>query len=77
MELIIDIAMYLACVVTGILIGRFLWKPKYDGTLKIDRTDELKDKYSLDFQTDLDRVPNKRFVIFEVVVIDSHKNSVL
>lgn len=56
----------------GFAIGHFVRIRKYDGTFKIDRTDELKDVYSMDFNIDLDDIPKKKSVLFKIEVIGSH-----
>lgn len=56
----------------GLLIGRFLLPRKYDGTFKIDRTDELRDVYSMDFNVDLGDIPKRKSVLFKVEVTGSH-----
>ena len=80
-DLTMDYVFYgAACLVwliLGILIGRNLWRVKPDGTFKIDQTDEIKDQYSLDFETSLDDVEKKSYIIFRVKKINSQKNSFL
>lgn len=56
----------------GLAIGHFVRIRKYDGTFKIDRTDELRDVYSMDFNVDLDDIPKRKSVLFKVEVTGSH-----
>ena len=63
-------------VLIGIIIGSSMIK-KYDGTLWIDQSDEEVDRYNLEFLTDLNEVPNKRFVIFKINKVIPRKNSSL
>lgn len=56
----------------GLAIGHFVRIRKYDGAFKIDRTDELRDVYSMDFNVDLDDIPKKKSVLFKVEVTGSH-----
>ena len=57
----------------GLVIGRFVRTRKYDGTFKIDKTDEFRDVYSMDFNVDLDDIPKKKSVLFKVEVTGSRK----
>lgn len=67
-----EYAIALALFALGLLVGRFLLPRKYDGTFKIDRTNELRDVYSMDFNIALDDVPKKKSVLFKVEVTGSH-----
>lgn len=62
-----------AAFLVGLLVGRFLLPKKYDGTFKINRTDELRDVYSMDFNVDLDDIPKRKSVLFKVEVTGSRK----
>ena len=62
-----------AAFLVGLLAGRFLLPRKYDGTFKIDKTDELRDVYSMDFNVDLNDIPKKKSVLFKVEVTGSRK----
>ena len=68
-----EYAIALALFALGLLVGRFLLPRKYDGTFKVDRTDELRDVYSMDFNVDLNDIPKKKSVLFKVEVADSRK----
>ena len=61
-----------AAFLAGLLVGRFLLPRKYDGTFKIDKTDELRDVYSMDFNVDLNDIPKRKLVLFKVEVTGSH-----
>lgn len=67
-----EYAIALALFALGLLVGRFLLPKKYDGTFKINRTDELRDVYSMNFNVDLDDIPKRKSVLFKVEVIGSH-----
>ena len=67
-----EYAIALALFALGLLVGRFLLPRKYDGTFKIDRTDELRDIYSMNFNVDLDDIPKKKSVLFKIEVTGSH-----
>lgn len=56
----------------GLVIGHFVRIRKHDGIFKIDKTDELRDVYSMDFNIALDDVPKKKSVLFKVEVTGSH-----
>ena len=77
MDYIVGAAFCLAAFIAGFVIGRYLWRPKFDGTFKIDQTDEIKDQYSLDFDSSLDDIPKKKYIVFRVRMINSQKNSFL
>lgn len=56
----------------GLVIGHFVRICKYDGVFKIDKTDEFRDVYSMDFNVDLNDIPKKKSVLFKVEVTGSH-----
>ena len=65
-------AVYLSWFCCGILIGIvfsviILRRVKYDGILRIDSTDPVKDKYSLELTTSLEELPEKRAVVLRIV----------
>ena len=50
---------------------------KKNGTLHIDQRDPKTDRYNLEFDTDLDEIPKRKFVIFKVQTVGSRENSSL
>lgn len=64
---IIALLFYLIGIFVGWKVG--IWtdkKRKYDGTLKIDRTDPVQDTYLVIFDTNLDDLPGKKWVKLHV-----------
>lgn len=47
---------------------------KKNGTLHIDQRDPKTDRYNLEFETDLDEIPKRKFVIFKVQTTTTRKN---
>lgn len=74
MEIWLFVVCVIAALLLGLVLGKSLSHKKPDGTLHVDQRDPRTDKYNLDFETALDEVPKKKYVLFAVEVIKSREN---
>ena len=58
--------MYLAGVIIGVMITRFLWLPKQVGNLRVDTSDPDGPYLFLELTKDLDSVIKKNSVVLKV-----------